>query len=212
MPRLSFIDNLRILLITLVFFNHLSIIYGSPSGSFFGYQDGQQGMPGAAVYVIYQVIVQAFFMGLLFLISGYFTPPAYDRKGAKRFLGDRLVRLGIPLLIFAAFIGPELDYVVAEAQGRFAGSFLAFLPRLVIGSGGPETGPLWFVLALLFFAVGYLAWRTYSPNPIRARQFPTNRAIFAFALLLGAATFAVRIVFPGSAASRGPASGSARRS
>jgi len=153
-------------------------------------------MPEAAVYVAYQTIVQAFFMGLLFLVSGYFTPPSYDRKGAKRFLSDRLIRLGIPLLIFAAFIGPGVDYVIDLSRGTFHRSFLAYLPHSVIHNGGPELGPLWFVLALLFFAGAYLAWRSFSPEPVRARPFPSNRVILAFALLLGAVTFAVRIAFP----------------
>ncbi len=41
-------------------------------------------------------------MGCLFLISGYFTPGSYDRKGPKRFPKDRLLHLGIPLLVFLA--------------------------------------------------------------------------------------------------------------
>ncbi|MGB8379965.1 MAG: hypothetical protein WCG47_01735 [Dermatophilaceae bacterium] len=35
-------------------------------------------------------------LGLLFLLAGYFVPPAYDRKGPRRFLRKRWSRLGVP--------------------------------------------------------------------------------------------------------------------
>jgi glucan biosynthesis protein C len=38
------------------------------------------------------------------LIAGYFTPGSHNRKGAGPFLRDRLVRLGIPLLIYDSLI------------------------------------------------------------------------------------------------------------
>ena len=44
--------------------------------------------------------LQAFIMGLLFFISGYFTPRSLDRKGLFRFISDRFVRLGLPTLIY----------------------------------------------------------------------------------------------------------------
>jgi hypothetical protein len=34
-------------------------------------------------------------MGVLFLISGYFSPGSLDHKRARRFVKDRLIRLGI---------------------------------------------------------------------------------------------------------------------
>ena len=50
-------------------------------------------------------------MGLFFLISGYFVPRAYDRKGATAFLKDRFRRLGIPLLLFGLLVtGPMLYF------------------------------------------------------------------------------------------------------
>jgi fucose 4-O-acetylase-like acetyltransferase len=32
-------------------------------------------------------------MGFFFLISGYFTPGSFERKGLRSFLKDRLIRL-----------------------------------------------------------------------------------------------------------------------
>ena len=39
-------------------------------------------------------------------MAGYFTPRSYDRKGPWAFLKDKLVRLGIPLVVFWFVINP----------------------------------------------------------------------------------------------------------
>ena len=49
---------------------------------------------------------QAYFMSLFLLISAYFVPGSYDRKGAGHFVKDRLIRLGIPLIIYSWIISP----------------------------------------------------------------------------------------------------------
>jgi glucan biosynthesis protein C len=190
-PRLFFVDNLRVLLIALVFLVHMAITYGSPVGSWY-YQEGLVSMPTAAIYVVFLGLVQAFFMGLLFLLSGYFTPPSYERKGHKQFLKDRLIRLGIPMVIFVGLLEPAVDYIVALSNGSFQGSFLSYYGTYIIFG----YGIMWFVLALLFFTFAYAGWRRVKPKPTRARPFPKNALIIAFALLLGAVSFAVRLVFP----------------
>ena len=100
--RLSFIDNLRILLIVLVIMVHLAITYGAPVGDWY-YQEVRARMIESIIYVFFIAVSQSFFMGFFFLISGYFTPGSYDRKGARHFFKDRLLRLGIPLLFYIIF-------------------------------------------------------------------------------------------------------------
>ena len=130
-------------------------------------------------------------MGLLFFLAGYFTVPSLDRKGPKEFLKDRLIKLGIPIIVFATFVQPIVDYVIALNQG-FEGSFLSYIFKdLPFG-----LGPLWFVMALLMFAGGYVIWQLLSLRQPRVYRFPKKHVIFAFGLLIGAITFAVRIVFP----------------
>jgi len=58
---------------------------------------------------VFLALNQAYFMGFFFLIAGYFTPGALDRKGAGRFARDRLVRLGIPLLLFVIVVRAVVD-------------------------------------------------------------------------------------------------------
>ncbi len=129
--RLLFIDNLRILLIVLVILVHLAITYGAPVGSWY-YHEGQAGMTESIFYVFFLAVNQSFFMGFFFLISGYFTPGSYERKGSWHFFKDRLLRLGIPLVFYIIFIDPLIEYALALSKG-FAGSFLDFL-GLFIGN------------------------------------------------------------------------------
>lgn len=197
-PRLLFIDNLRILLITLVMMIHLSISYGG-TGSWY-YKEGRADMFSTVVLSLHNGIVQAFSMGLFFLISGHFTAGSYDRKGPRRFLKDRLLRLGIPMLCYDFIINPLTAYPLIksghwESAGSYRDYLASYYSRFHIG-----TGPLWFVEALLIFSFGYALWRVYVKKADPAAQidksFPTNLAIIIFAVILGIVSFLVRIWLP----------------
>ncbi len=193
--RLLFIDNLRIVLVTLVILVHLSITYGGAGG---WYLQGQADPFSSAVLTLFNASSQAFFMGLLFLISGYFTPGSYARKGPRLFLKDRLLRLGIPLVCYDTVVHPLLC-VFLKAVGVYGGEqtigryLLSYYTSFHMGRG-----PLWFVEALLFFAGGYVLWRRvrgpcHRPRPARTVR---DRHLVILAVLLGLATFMVRLWRP----------------
>ncbi len=188
-PRLFYIDNLRTFLIILVILVHLTITYGAPTGLWY-IHEGIVDFPWSFPYVYFQVVSQAFFMGLLFLLSGYFTPAAFDRKGAAKFLGDRAVRLLIPIAVFIFLLDPLMAYALGGFQGSLLGYFL------ISPLEGLGFGPLWFVEALLYFALAYLAWRAIKPKPTAPRPFPKNWVILLFGLFLGIVTFGVRLFYP----------------
>ena len=97
--RLLFVDNIRVFLTILVVLHHLMIIY-SGNGSWI-YNENREDEVTEALGAWFCSVNQAYFMGLFLLISAYFVPGSYDRKGAGRFLKDRLIRLGIPLLLYS---------------------------------------------------------------------------------------------------------------
>jgi len=202
--RLHFIDNLRILLITLIMMIHLSITYGG-IGSWY-YRDGQADTLSSILLTWHNAVIQAFAMGLFFMIAGYFTPGSYDRKGPRHFLKDRLLRLGIPMLCYDFIIGPLMAYPLMKVGAleqpgtlQFNGSYTEFLSiyysRFHVG-----TGPLWFVEALLIFSGFYVFWRLFAKTPpcsVRdSGKVPSNLTIVFFALALGTVTFIVRIWLP----------------
>ena len=195
--RLYFIDNLRILLITLVAMLHLAITYGGAGGWYY------KNVPEGTMSVLltwHNASVQAFSMGLFFLISGYFTVGSYDRKGPRRFFKDRLLRLGIPLLCYDFVIGPLMAYPLMKVGAlEFDGTYTEFLSRYYSGFH-IGTGPLWFVEALLIFAGFYALWRLFEKTPQGSVQdgtkVPDNSTVAVFALALGTVSFVVRIWLP----------------
>ena len=110
------------------------------------------------------------------LFTGSFSSLLHGIAGSKQFIKDRLVRLGIPLIIFASFIDPPIEYMLALWRGWLHGSFLAFLSNPNFYT---PTGPLWFVLALLVFAIAYIGCRALSSKATKSYPFPKNRLSLA---------------------------------
>jgi glucan biosynthesis protein C len=192
--RLLYIDNLRILLTILVIVFHLAITYGSPVGDW-QYKEGRPGAFEGIFYTTFVAVVQAFSMGFFFMISGYFTPGSFDRKGVGAFLRDRMLRLGVPLLVYLVFIDPVIAFVLA-LSGGFDESFLDFLGVFIGDYRGLGSGPLWFLEALLIFSFGYaLVRRLWRGSEIESKA-PGNSAIAFFALALGVVTFIMRTWLP----------------
>jgi glucan biosynthesis protein C len=181
----------------LLVLHHLAITYGH-SGSWY-YLEGRPDDLASIVFALFNTVNQAFFLAFFFMISGYFTPGSYDRKGAWPFLKDRLLRLGIPFLIYVMLIDPLIEYAVAVNVRGFPGSFWEFLARYFGNYRGLGTGPLWFVETLLIFAIIYAVWRGLA-RPANQSQHPDktpgNLAVAVFALLLGVLTFTVRLWQP----------------
>jgi len=197
--RLFFADNLRTTIIVMVILVHLSITYGG-AGSWCYKEVDRPDAFTFSVLSIQNAVFQSFFMGLLFLLSGYFVPASYDRKGTGRFLGDRLLRLGVPLLCYDYLINLLVIYVLVK--GGVAGPRRSFadLARNYYSDFHIGTGPLWFVEALLIFMVLYAGWRLAwrrRPRPTEDDGYlPDHAAILALALGLGIISFVVRIWLP----------------
>ena len=197
--RLFFIDNLRVFLTILVLLHHLMITYAA-SGSWI-YTEGRQDMITNVVGNWFCFVNQSFFMGLFLLISAYFVPGSYGRKGAGRFFKDRLVRLGMPLAVYSWLIHPLLVYGFLYVTQGYRLPFSFFITRQYFRYGTwIGAGPLWFVEILLIFSLFYVIWRLIIKSyPLEVgveTQFPNNLMIAFFSVLLGAFTFLVRQWFP----------------
>ena len=90
-------DLLRGYMTVLVLFHHAAITYGAIGGWYYHEVKPAASLQGTLL-VLFCTTNQAYFMGLFFLIAGYFTPSAIARKGSRRYLADRALRLGLPLL------------------------------------------------------------------------------------------------------------------
>jgi glucan biosynthesis protein C len=198
--RLFFIDNLRIVLTVIVVLHHLAIVYGA-SGHF-PYKEARPDDLASIVLTLFTTVNAPYVMGFFFLISGYFAPGSYDRKGMGLFLKDRLLRLGVPVLFYIMVIDPLLGYALAVIVRGFAGSFWGYYVRHVGGYSdyGLGVGPMWFIAVLLVFTILYGLWRRLARPTTKLPQSdhktPGNVAIAVFALFLGLVTWVVRIWYP----------------
>ncbi len=187
------LDALRAALTLLVLFHHTAITYGG-SGGWFYREVETSGAPSSVALTFLCAIDQSYFMGLFFLIAGYFTPASFRRHGAWGYLRERAVRLGIPLVVFILLIGPATAALADTADGDpFIGALLAIWRRGII-----INGPLWFAQALLMFAVAYVVSdRLAARSQLRqARAFPSNLALALAAFGTGATAFLLRLQWP----------------
>jgi hypothetical protein len=199
--RLYFADYLRAALVSLVMLHHIAITYGG-SGSWY-YVEPATDPVATILFTLFNAFNQTWFLGCFFLISGYFSPGSFDRKGPLRFLKDRLVRLGIPLLVFFFLLSPVTLYIaLSHAAPAQVVSDGFTLPLSFFSwqfySNAVGTGPLWFVELLFIFELGYAALRVArrGAGPGEARPFPTYRMIAAFILVLAASAYLLRVVLP----------------
>jgi peptidoglycan/LPS O-acetylase OafA/YrhL len=191
--RTFFIDRLRVVLTALVILHHTAITYGGSGGWFYReVRDG--GTPTSLLLTVFCAVNQAFFMGMFFLLAGYFTPASLARKGVRQFLQERLLRLGIPLLLFGFVLGPLAVALAASSAGAPFGQRWVGL----LSQGRFVIGPLWFAWALLLFALAFVAWRRVQPEPLAdaGRPLPSSMSWLLAALAVGAAALAIRQVVP----------------
>jgi fucose 4-O-acetylase-like acetyltransferase len=160
-----YIDCLRSVMIALVILVHTAIAYGA-SGGWFYHELPSSGTSSSVILTLFGATNQAYIMGILFVLAGYFTPGSLERKGYARFLGDRFLRLGLPLLAFGLILGPLTVAMVTAAEGK------GFWPTFVWLWNHREfiNGPLWFNQALLMFSLAYCAWRAWLGAPLTSTQ------------------------------------------
>jgi peptidoglycan/LPS O-acetylase OafA/YrhL len=194
--RELYIDRLRSVMTALVILHHTAITYGASGGWFYN-ELKPSGSISSSLLTMFCAINQAYFMGFFFLLAGYFTPGSLERKGYTRFLCDRFLRLGVPLLLFIILLGPLTAAIVNAAQGNsFWGTFawLWHHQRII-------NGPMWFAQALLMFTFGYCAWRAVAgaalSNASRtSTAIPSGLWWALSALAVGIGALAIRQIVP----------------
>jgi len=205
--RMAWIDNIRWTVIAMVVMVHASVTY-SGIGSWYYKEPAALDLGSRLAFSMFLTFSQAFFMGLLFLVSAAFMPASYDRKGFARFVGERAFRLGVPALFYMLVLDPLVNLARDLGTGQF-GSLAAGMSRygryVLSGSFLDGSGPLWFAVALLAFAVLYALARL-AFGALRARAAstatlaPSPRAVHGVAaalmVLIAGGSFATRMVQP----------------
>ena len=87
---------------------HLNVTYGN-IGRWYYVEERKFNLFSGNFFAAFGSFAQAFMTDLLFLIAGYFVPGSYDGKGPGRFAIERLVRLGVPTLLYTLVLFPVLS-------------------------------------------------------------------------------------------------------
>jgi len=188
-------DYLRAFIIILVLFVHASLAYttsafidpDNPIASSNPVVDEQR-------WIGFDLIValnETFSMSLLFFVSGMFVWQSLEKKGAWKYLKDRLKRLGLPFVIGVLFLIPLAYYpaqlqvgLITEKDTSYGVFWLG-----MVRSGFGTAGPFWFLWLLLAF--NCLATVLYRVAPllggfVRAPlKIILGRPVAFFGVLLG---------------------------
>ena len=191
-----YIDRLRSVMTALVILHHTAITYGA-IGGWFWHEIDPSSATSSQLLILFCTTNQAYFMGFFFLLAGYFTPSSLERKGYARFICNRFLRLGLPLLAFGLILGPLTAAIVTAAQGD------GFWPTIAALWHRKHfiNGPLWFAQALLIFSLAYCLWRallgsSLAGSQLAPRPIPAGRWWLLSALATGAAALAIRQYVP----------------
>ena len=189
--KIVYLDNLKVLLTILVILHHAAITYGAPGGWY--YQQKTTQLAALFPMTVFVSTDQSFFMGFFFFLSALFVVPSYEKKGAVRFILDRLKRLGIPLAFYSLVLSPVLNYIVEHYGYGQHHSFIGYMQGY---HHWIDFGVLWFVAALLLFNLVYILIKNIPGFNISIKAtVPYGKRLFFIGFLLGLFTFFTRLVF-----------------
>lgn len=187
--RLAGVDNLKVLLVAGVIVAHATMAWtGLPTWVF---TEPPVREPLLTVLAMAELTGALFGMAAFFLLAGSFSPGSLARKGPRRFVADRAVRLGVPLLFYAVVLSPVVEYADPDNAG-WTGGFPAFVLHVW---WPPVPGPTWFLAVLLVFSVAYAALRAVRPAPPVTGP-PRGRTLVLAGAAVAVASYAVRWVVP----------------
>ena len=105
-----------------------------------------------------------YLMHLMFLLSGLFVWPSLVRKGGRRFLYDRCLRLGAPFIFGVSLLMPLAYYPVYRVTA-VEKSWSAFWFHWTALPFWPS-GPMWFLWLLLALNIAVAALYVFAPRLI----------------------------------------------
>ncbi|HEX2586088.1 MAG TPA: acyltransferase family protein, partial [Steroidobacteraceae bacterium] len=105
-------------------------------------------------------VIHIFRMALFFFVAGYFSHLMFHRKGTAGFVGDRIKRIGVPMLLGWLAFGPMTMGMV----------YMGLAPHVAAVAGAAPSAPaatpfplshLWFLYYLLMFYGAALSARHF---------------------------------------------------
>lgn len=101
-------------------------------------------------------------MTLMFFLSGLFVPSSLARKGSWKFLSDRLLRIGLPIVPAVIFLAPLAYYAAYRTTAADSGLDAYWRHWLALPFW--PSGPQWFLGLLLAFNILAAAMHRLVPG------------------------------------------------
>ena len=149
-PRNLTLDWLRVLGICAVLVIHLGEVF-NPWDEWHVSNPVRSRLAGEVV-----VFFAPWIMPMMFLVAGWSSCYALERRPNRRFVRERFVRLGIPLVLGVLLLVPPQVYLERRLREQFTGSLVAFYPHFFDGiypQGNFSWHHLWFLGHLLVYSL-----------------------------------------------------------
>lgn len=182
--RFAYADSLKVLLVTGVIVGHVLMAWSGMHA--WALEEPPVSEPMLTVIKLVALVGTMFAMALFFMVAGAFTPGSLTRKGPRRFLADRAVRLGVPVVFYSVVLAPVVEYADSDNQGWTRG-FPAFAWHIW---RDPAPGPTWFLAVLFLMSAVYALVRALLPRR------GTKRTPLRFVNLVTAMAFIVVVSYP----------------
>lgn len=141
--RIHFLDQVRSHMMLLGLVLHAAGSYNNlPAGELWPYKSADTHL----FYSIVINIIHSFRMQVFFIVAGLFAAMLLSRRGAVRFVGNRLLRVVFPFLLF---VGPVV--LVCNELFQYGADLMGQRGIAIPFSDGPSLYHLWFLYYLSFY-------------------------------------------------------------
>lgn len=190
---IHYFENLKIYLIVMVVAVHAALAY----------QLGGKGWPIAdpvntSRFLPFLAWQATYFMGLFFLISGYFLPSSCKKGRPWSIFTKKLIRLGIPTLFTVFVLLPPTLYLTLYLNGKHGGipSFWSFYGNGFLSKAYFTFGHTWFIVQLLLYSTIYIFLRPAIDRFFKSKLKITHKTIAFYTLFLFGTTWVVHLSYP----------------
>ena len=169
--RLYYLDNLRALAMLAGVLFHAALAYSPLLHPLFPTADRSN----SGVVDLFAWFLHLFRMPVFFVVAGFFTAMQVRRRGLGGMFRSRLLRIGLPLVLFVPLVHAALAHSTLHAAVTVANpSPLLMLIRGFLQAGPlpphpPGTSHLWFLYYLMLFCVLVWVARSFDLGRFAAR-------------------------------------------
>lgn len=185
--RVTYLDNIKILLTVLVIAHHGCQPYAGGGGEWIVKDSSKAFAMGN-----FLTVNMTFFMSAFFFISGYFVPKSKENRSVGTYIGKKAKRLLLPVVALVLCIVPIYNYIVYRADTTNTLSFIQFYIRKYWGEGLISYDHGWFLVSLFLYSLLYLL----VEKPCKKiKGNLTVWKIVGFTAIMAVLTFLIRLFY-----------------